>query len=73
MNRTVTTNQKPTIDTQKQDRKNRSIPINNIIKLQGKKLKGKKRRLGKDYKISWKVNSKMAMLQSKGIWWLIGF
>ena len=45
MNPMVTTNQKPIIDTQRQERKNRSILLNNIIKLQGKKLKGKKRKI----------------------------
>ena len=44
MNPMVTTNQKPIIDTQRQERKNRSILLNNIVKLQRKKLKGKKRK-----------------------------
>ena len=39
MNPMVIPNQKPTIDTQKQERKNRNIPLNEISKPQGKKLK----------------------------------
>ena len=38
-NSTITTNQKPTTDTQKPKEMNRNIPLKKIIKSQGKKIK----------------------------------
>lgn len=40
-NSTITTNQKPTTDTQKPKEMNRNIPLKKIIKSQGKKIKEK--------------------------------
>ena len=53
----VTTNQKPTIDTQNQKSKNTGILQNKIMKPQWEKRRIKKQ---KNYKDNWKRSNKMA-------------
>ena len=54
----VTTNQKPTIDTQNQKSKNTGILQNKIMKPQWEKRRIKKQE--KTYKDNWKISNKMA-------------
>ena len=58
MNLMVTTNQKPTTDTQKKRERNTSIPLKKIIETQKKKLKEEKE---KKYRYNQKTSNKTAI------------
>ena len=60
MNLTVTTNQKPTIDTHKKTERKPNITLKKIIKPQGKRDQ-KKKRAEKNYKSNQKTSNKMAI------------